>query len=97
MGALRRIKYQITSNQHLKMSSEEKTLIWWQPSDFYMFKKTSKMIAKEILRRQSDETTPSSYSSILQRTYSVCSQTAEEANVGVSFEREGSTSASAMV
>ena len=63
-----------------EMSSEEKTLIWWQPSDFYMFKKTSKMIAKEILRRQSDETTPSSYSSILQRTYSVCSQTAEEAN-----------------
>ena len=63
-----------------EMSFMEKTLIWWQPIDFYMFKKTSKMMAKEILRRQSAEMMPSSYSSIMQRTYSVCSQTAEEAN-----------------
>lgn len=62
------------------MSDKEKSSIWWQDTDYYIFKKTSKMIACEMRRRQSAEFLPSSYSSILQRTYSVCCQTAEGSN-----------------
>lgn len=59
-----------------QMNDEEKSKIWWQESDYYMFKKTSKMIASEMRRRQSIEQANSrSYASIMERTYCICCQT----------------------
>jgi len=60
-----------------KMNDDEKSQLWWQESEYYMFKKTAKMIASEMRRRQSIEKRSSrmSYSSIIERTYSVCCQT----------------------
>ena len=61
-----------------EMSFNEKSLIWWQESDYCMFKKKAKMIAKEMRRQNSHECSSSSYYSILKRSFSVCCQTAEE-------------------
>jgi hypothetical protein len=62
------------------MPDKERNKIWWQEGDYYMFKRTSKMIASEMKRRQSLQHMTTSYSSIMERTYSVCCQTAEESN-----------------
>lgn len=87
-SSLSRVRFQVGTESiipnNLVVASEmddfQKSEIWWQQGDYYMFKKTSKMIASEMRRRQSIEAIPTSYSSIMERTYSVCCQTAEESN-----------------
>jgi hypothetical protein len=66
-----------------KMSEDEKSSIWWRDSDFYFFRKKSKMLAKELRRRERSDSTSSDicFESVMSRSYSVCCQTAEESNV----------------
>lgn len=63
-----------------EMSDNEKSLIWWRDCDYYVFKKRSKMIAKELLLLERADSTSVSYCSLILRTYSVCCQTAEESH-----------------
>ena len=75
------ISYDLTKAS--KMSKDEKSLIWWRETDFYMFKKKSKMVAKELRRLECADSSSSyaSFESVMLRAYSVCCQTAEESNV----------------
>uniref|UniRef100_A0A7S1VNM4 Uncharacterized protein n=1 Tax=Grammatophora oceanica TaxID=210454 RepID=A0A7S1VNM4_9STRA len=58
------------------MTVEDKRRIWWQNSDYQIFKQTGRLIAREIQRRQDVRQTssPNSYMSIMARTYSACHQ-----------------------
>ena len=55
-----------------QMSEPQKQSMWWQQEDYAMFKMTARMIAYEILRRDTPYSNQNSYSSILQNIFESC-------------------------
>ena len=61
-----------------QMTESQKQSMWWQQDDYAMFKMTARMIAYEILRRDSPYSNQNSYSSILQKIFDSCCQSPDE-------------------